>query len=192
METFVAVRLMSDSWRWAGVPIVIRVGKTMPVTATEVNVRFHHPPRDIFGSATAPHRNELRFRVWPETAVTLTGGQEAGRRPGAADRRADLRPATRGRHAPLRPADRRRAGRGSVLFARQDTVEAAWKVVDPILGDVVPVHPYARGSWGPNEADGCSPTGTPGTTRPADRTRQSKTTGSGTRHERPTWLAAAW
>jgi hypothetical protein len=55
-----------------------------------------------------------------------------------------------------------------LLFARQDTVEAAWRVVDPILGDAVPVHPYPQGSWGPKEADGCCPTARPGTTRPAE------------------------
>src|SRR5499425_3401601 len=63
VETFVAIRLESDSWRWADVPIVIRAGKTMAVTATEVTVKFRHPPRDIFGLAPLPHRNELRFRV---------------------------------------------------------------------------------------------------------------------------------
>ena len=58
------------------------------------------------------------------------------------------------------------------LFARQDTVEAAWEVVDPVLGDVGPVHPYARGSWGPGKLTGCCPTGTPGTTRRAERREQ--------------------
>jgi glucose-6-phosphate 1-dehydrogenase len=154
VETFVAIRLMSDSWRWAGVPIVIRAGKCMPVTATEVTVRFKHPPRDIFGLAPLPHNNELRFRVWPETAVSLL---LAGKKPGAgwepqteelifAQRPGlDMRPydlligaALDGEHW---------------LFARQDTVEAAWKIVDPVLGDVTPVHPYAKGSWGPKEAD---------------------------------------
>jgi glucose-6-phosphate 1-dehydrogenase len=80
VETSVACSLESDSWRWAGVPIVIRAGKTMPVTATEVTVRFKHPPRDLFGLAPLPHRNELRFRVWPETAVSLL---LAGKKPGA-------------------------------------------------------------------------------------------------------------
>src|SRR6516165_5095214 len=72
VETFVAVRLMSDSWRWADVPILIRAGKCMPVTATEVTIRFRHPPRDIFNLAPLPAANELRFRVWPETAVGLS------------------------------------------------------------------------------------------------------------------------
>jgi glucose-6-phosphate 1-dehydrogenase len=154
VETFVAIRLMSDSWRWAGVPIVIRAGKCMPVTATEVTVRFHHPPRDMFSLAPLPHRNELRFRVWPETAVTLT---LAGKKPGAG-----WEPQTEELTFAQQPgSDQRPYDRliGAALngerwvFARQDTVEAAWKIVDPVLGDVVPIHPYDRGSWGPKEAD---------------------------------------
>ena len=154
VETFVAIGLESDSWRWAGVPIVIRAGKTMPVTATEVCVRFKHPPRDIFGLAPLPHNNELRFRVWPETAVTLT---LAGKKPGAG-----WEPQTEELTFAQEPgSDQRPYDRliGAALdgehwqFARQDTVEAAWKIVDPVLGNVTPVHPYARGSWGPKEAD---------------------------------------
>ena len=73
---------MADTWRWADVPILIRAGKCLPVTATEVTVRFRRPPRDIFGLAPLPPSNELRFRVWPETqgCLTLSGkkpGQEA-------------------------------------------------------------------------------------------------------------------
>ena len=154
VETFVAIRLMSDSWRWADVPIVIRAGKTMPVTATEVTVRFKHPPRDIFGLAPLPRNNELRFRVWPETAVSLL---LAGKKPGAGwePQMDDLTFAERP-GSDQRPYDRligaALAGE-RWLFARQDTVEAAWKIVDPVLGDVTPVHPYARGTWGPKEAD---------------------------------------
>jgi glucose-6-phosphate 1-dehydrogenase len=154
VETFVACRLESDSWRWAGVPIVIRAGKTMPVTATEVTVRFKHPPRDLFGLAPLPHNNELRFRVWPETAVSLS---LAGKKPGAGwePESQDLIFA---QHpgSDQRPYDRLigAALEGERwLFARQDTVEAAWKIVDPVLGDATPVHPYARGTWGPKEAD---------------------------------------
>ncbi|HEY3035610.1 MAG TPA: glucose-6-phosphate dehydrogenase, partial [Streptosporangiaceae bacterium] len=154
VETYVAIRLESDSWRWAGVPVVIRAGKTMAVTATEVTVRFRHPPRDIFGLAPLPHHNELRFRVWPETAVTFT---LAGKKPGAG-----WEPQTEELTFAQEPgSDQRPYDRliGAALdgerwqFARQDTVEAAWKIVDPILGDAVPVHPYAKGSWGPKEAD---------------------------------------
>ncbi len=154
VETYVAIRLTSDSWRWAGVPIVIRAGKCMTVTATEVTVRFRHPPRDIFGLAPLPHNNELRFRVWPETAVTLTlAGKKPG--PGWEPQMEELTFAQRP-GSDQRPYDRLI---GAALdgehwmFAQQDTVEAAWKIVEPVLGDVVPVHPYAKGSWGPEEAD---------------------------------------
>jgi glucose-6-phosphate 1-dehydrogenase len=154
VETFVAVRLAADTWRWAGVPILIRAGKCLPVTATEVTIRFRRPPRDIFGLAPLPPANELRFRVHPETAVCLS---LAGKKPGAGwepqiqdldfaeHPGSDMRPYDRLIGAAL-DGDRS-------LFATQDTVEAAWRVVDPVLGDAVPVHPYARGTWGPKEAD---------------------------------------
>ena len=154
VETFVACKLESDSWRWADVPIVIRAGKTLPVTATEVAVKFKHPPRDLFGLAPLPHRNQLRFRVWPETAVSLLlAGKKPG--PGWEPETQDL---TFAQHpgSDQRPYDRLIGAAldgEHWLFARQDTVEAAWKIVDPVLGDVVPVHPYARGTWGPKEAD---------------------------------------
>jgi glucose-6-phosphate 1-dehydrogenase len=154
VETFVAVRLMSDSWRWAGVPIVIRAGKCMPVTATEVTVRFRHPPRDLFGLAPLPASNQLRFRLWPDTAVTLT---LAGKKPGAGwePQTEDLTFAQRP-GSDQRPYDRLIGAAldgDHRLFASQDTVAAAWKIVDPALGDATPVHPYAKGSWGPKEAD---------------------------------------
>src|SRR5215468_8225148 len=154
VETFVAIRLESDSWRWADVPIVIRAGKTMAVTATEVTVKFRHPPRDIFGLAPLPHRNELRFRVWPETAVSLS---LAGKKPGAGwEPQMDDLTFAQEPGSDQRPYDRLIGAAldgERWLFARQDTVEAAWTIVDPVLGDVTPVHPYPKGSWGPKEAD---------------------------------------
>ena len=153
-ETYVAVRLACDTWRWAGVPILIRAGKCLPVTATEIDIKFRRPPHDVFGIEPFAVSNALRFRVWPETAVGL---ELAGKKPGAGlepqpeeltfsgQPGSDMRPYDRLIGAAL-DGDR-------WLFARQDTVEAAWEVVDPVLGDVTPVHPYARGSWGPKEAD---------------------------------------
>jgi glucose-6-phosphate 1-dehydrogenase len=153
-ETFVAVKLMADTWRWAGVPILIRVGKSMKVTATEVAVRFKQPPRDIFGLAPLPPKNELRFRVWPQTVIGLT---VAGKKSGASwePQVEDLSFAEQS-GSDLRPYDRLIGAAldgDRWLFARQDTVEAAWRVVDPVLGDVTPIHPYPKGSWGPKEAD---------------------------------------
>ncbi|MEV6469476.1 glucose-6-phosphate dehydrogenase [Kitasatospora sp. NPDC051702] len=154
VETYAAIRLTADSWRWADVPILIRAGKCLPVTATEVSIRFRRAPHDVFGLRPAPATNMLRFRIWPETEVALT---LAGKQPGGGWQAnheelafsqlpgSDMRPYDRLIGAAL-DGDR-------WLFARQDTVEAAWRIVDPVLGDAVPVHPYARGTWGPGEAD---------------------------------------
>jgi len=152
VETFVAVRLACDTWRWAGVPILIRAGKCLPVTATEVEIKFRQPPHDVFG--IEPVGNSLRFRVWPETRVGMT---LAGKKPGG-----ELEPQVENLEfaqtpgSDMRPYDRLIGAAldgERWLFARQDTVDDAWAVVDPVLGDATPVHPYAKASWGPKEAD---------------------------------------
>jgi glucose-6-phosphate 1-dehydrogenase len=153
-ETFAAVRLQADTWRWAGVPILIRAGKCLPVTATEVTFRFRRPPVDIFGLAPLPPANELRVRVWPETAMSLI---LSGKKPGAGwEPQVEELGFTQPPGEDMRPYDRLIGAAldgDRWLFAEQDTVEAAWRVVDPVLGDVVPVHPYQKASWGPKEAD---------------------------------------
>ncbi|HEY6596366.1 MAG TPA: glucose-6-phosphate dehydrogenase (NADP(+)) [Asanoa sp.] len=154
-ETYVAVRLAIDSPRWAGVPVVIRAGKSMPVTATEVAIRFRVPGLDLSNLDGSVEPNVLRFRIWPETEIGLSlNGKKPGagwvpqlhelafaRQPGS-----DMRPYDRLIEAAL-VGDR-------WLFARQQNIEAAWRVVEPILDDVVPVQTYAKGSWGPKDADG--------------------------------------
>jgi glucose-6-phosphate 1-dehydrogenase len=167
-ETYVAIRLAADSWRWADVPILIRAGKCLPVTATEVSIKFRRPPYDVFGldpqtpstSPTPAFANGLRFRINPENRVTLT---LAGKKPGAGWQ-PEPEELTFAEHpgGDMRPYDRLIGAALSGerwLFAQQDTVEASWRVVDPVLGDVVPVHPYARGSWGPDQAAGLLPAG---------------------------------
>src|ERR1700757_838866 len=153
METYVAVRLSADTWRWAGVPIVIRAGKTMPVTATEVTITFKAPPHDVFGIEPEKPADMLTFRIWPETAVSLT---LQGKKPGAGwEPQAEQMSFAQQPGSDIRPYDRLIGAAldgDRWLFASQDTVEAAWHIVDPVLGDAVPVHPYARGSWGPEEA----------------------------------------
>jgi glucose-6-phosphate 1-dehydrogenase len=163
-ETFAAVRLELDSWRWAGVPIFIRAGKTLPVTATEVDIRFRRPPNDLlgrfFGVEASAISTAIRFRIWPGAQVTFAlAGKKPG--PGLVPQLEELTfaedPGTN-----MRPYDRLigAALDGNRLpFARQDAVEAAWRVVDPILDAGVPVHPYARGTWGPAEADRLLPEG---------------------------------
>jgi len=154
VETYVACRLTADTWRWAGVPILIRAGKTMPVTATDVTITFKAPPHDVFGIEPVRPEDALRFRIWPEAAVSLT---LHGKKPGAGwEPQAEELSFAQQPGSDIRPYDRLIGAAldgERWLFARQDTVEAMWRVVDPVLGDVVPVHPYARGSWGPKEAD---------------------------------------
>ncbi|TCO23520.1 glucose-6-phosphate 1-dehydrogenase [Kribbella steppae] len=159
-ESYVAVRLALDTWRWAGVPIAIRAGKCMPVTATEVVVRFRRPPQDFFELGSSAGANMLRFRIWPESQVGLT---LTGKKPGAGwSAQAEDLTFAEAPGSDQRPYDRligaALLGR-QALFAAQDTVEAAWRVVEPVLGDALPVIPYAKGSWGPKEADALLPHG---------------------------------
>jgi glucose-6-phosphate 1-dehydrogenase len=160
VETYVAVRLSADTWRWAGVPILIRAGKCMPVTATEIIITFKAPPEDVFGIEPVVPEDTLRFRIWPETAVSLT---VHGKKPGAGwEPLAEELAFAQQPGSDIRPYDRLIGAAldgERWLFARQDTVEAAWEIVDPVLGDVVPVHPYAQGSWGPEEARRLLPVG---------------------------------
>jgi glucose-6-phosphate 1-dehydrogenase len=160
VETYVAVRLSVNSWRWAGVPIVIRAGKTMPVTATEISITMKRPPHDVFGIEPAQPQDTLRFRIWPETAVGLT---VHGKKPGAGwEPQAEDLSFAQQPGSDIRPYDRLIGAAldgDRWLFASQQTVEAAWEIVDPVLGDVVPVHPYSQGSWGPTEADRLLPAG---------------------------------
>jgi glucose-6-phosphate 1-dehydrogenase len=160
-ETYAAIRLSAQSWRWADVPILIRAGKCLPVTATEVVFRFRPAPHDVFGIGLEAGANQLRVRVYPDDQGGIT---LVGKKPGP-----QLEPQLRelsysgdGVAQQMRPYDRLIGAALSgdrYLFARQDTVEAAWRVVQPVLGDAVPVLPYARGSWGPAQADALLPAG---------------------------------
>jgi glucose-6-phosphate 1-dehydrogenase len=159
-ETYAAIRLAADCWRWADVPILIRAGKCLPLTATEVTVAFKRPPYDVFGLGGHLVQNTLRFRVNPDDRVTLSlvGKQPGvGWQPAAEDLKFsesaadDLRPYDRLIGAAL-------AGQ-RWLFASEATVEAAWRVVDPVLGDTGPVPSYTKGSWGPDQAASLLPDG---------------------------------
>ncbi len=139
-ETYAAVRLAADTWRWADVPIVIRAGKCLPVTATEVMIDFKPVPHDVFGLGEATTTsNALRFRIYPESQAVLT---LVGKKPGAAWA-PEVQDLTFIQHpgADMRAYDRLigAALNGERwLFAQQDTVEAAWRVVDPVVGNVGP------------------------------------------------------
>lgn len=162
VETFAAVELRIDTWRWADVPFFIHAGKCLSATVTEVVVELKKPPRDIFGEHL-PCTNYLRFRLGPEIAIAV--GMRV-MRPGAVrgemigqDR--ELLASADPRLGTL-PYERllEEAMRGDqALFARQDEIEAQWRVVDPVLGDVAPLHIYDPGTWGPVEAERLLPFG---------------------------------
>ena len=159
-ETYAAIRLAADSWRWADVPILIRAGKCLPVTATEVTITFRRPPHDAFNLGDRAPANRLRFRINPDDQVSLS---LAGKKPGTGwePEPQDLSFAEHPGQD-QRPYDRLIGAALSGerwLFADQGAVEAAWRVVDPVVGNVVPVHPYARGSWGPDQAATLLPAG---------------------------------
>jgi len=152
VETFAAVRLHVDSWRWDGVPFFIRAGKSLPVTATEVVVTLKRPP---LIQLSPEERNTFRFRLSPDVFISLCA---RAKRPGEsmATETADLKvvhhPTADDLDAYERLLVDAMAG-DSTLFAREDGVEAAWEVVEPILDDPAPVLEYAPGTWGPPETD---------------------------------------
>ena len=153
VETFVALQLEINSWRWKGVPFYIRAGKCLPVTATEVFVKLCQPPA-VFAEL-APPANYFRFRVTPDLMIALGAlvkkpGDELDGEPVELVVREASDPAEMGAYEELLyDAIRGNAAR----FARQDYVEEAWRIVDPILGAGTPVHEYERSTWGPPQAD---------------------------------------
>jgi glucose-6-phosphate 1-dehydrogenase len=149
-ETFAAVRFEVDSWRWSGVPVLIRAGKRLPVTATEVVVKLRKSPL----LKLPPGSNCLRFRLDPDVSLSL---RAQIKRPGPHMEPApvDLSAVKLDRSGELKPCERllTDAMHGDqMLFVREDAVEAAWKLVDPILDADTPVHHYKPGTWGPAQA----------------------------------------
>jgi glucose-6-phosphate 1-dehydrogenase len=153
VETFAALRLEIDSWRWQGVPFYIRAGKSLATTCTEVVVRLRRAPKIFPASDGLP--NHVRFRISPEMTIALgttimdeedrSIGQPiellASRRPGAGEMDAYERVLGDAMEG------------DATLFAREDYVEEAWRIVDPILKATTPVYQYEAGTWGPNEVD---------------------------------------
>jgi glucose-6-phosphate 1-dehydrogenase len=154
VETYAALRLHIDTWRWGGVPFYIRAGKCLPVTATEVRVEFHRPPQAVFGRADAGPENHFSIQLEPDVFLAL--GARA-KRPGEEMRGEEVELVARHQsREEMMPYERLLgdALRGdTTLFGREDAVEAAWRVVDPILKGATPAHEYEPGTWGPPEAD---------------------------------------
>ena len=154
METYAAIRLCIDNWRWAGVPVYVRAGKQLPVTCTEVLVHFKRPPRETFGEAVPSGSCHMRMRISPDIVIALgLRIKAAGDRMTGED--VELTVTSRG-GAHSSPYERLLGdaleGRQE-LFASEDGVKASWRIVDPVLGDVTPVHMYDPGMWGPSEAE---------------------------------------
>ncbi len=156
VETFCALRLFIDSWRWEGVPWYLRSGKCLAETAAEVLVELKPPPQRLFDDSRPPagRANYVRFRISPGSAVALAARVK---RPGKEfigdQRELYLLENVSGGDMPYeRLLGDAMAGNGA-LFTRQDSVEAAWAVVDPVLSKHARAHPYRRGSWGPAAAD---------------------------------------
>ena len=153
METFIALRLQIDSWRWQGVPFYIRTGKSLPVTCTEVVVRLRRPPPVYQGMQV--DANYCRFRISPEVTLAIGAnviapGEETvsqtAEMVGTQLPRAEEMDAYERVLGDAMHADR-------TLFAREDYVEEAWRIVDPLVKDAPPVHEYEPGTWGPKEVD---------------------------------------
>ncbi len=159
VETYVAVELRIENSRWAGVPFLIRSGKCLPTTATEIIVKLKRPACELFGEHT-DSGNYVRFRLGPDVVIALgvrvkqSGEQMVGQA-------CELQ-AIESTPGEMRPYERllgdaMRGDQG--LFARADAIEEQWRIVDPVLGNAAPVHPYAPGTWGPAEAARLLPDG---------------------------------
>jgi glucose-6-phosphate 1-dehydrogenase len=153
-ETFAAVRLSIDNWRWAGVPFYIRAGKWLPVTSTEVIVQLKHPPLDVFAGPSNEPRNFMRFRLSPDVLIAIN---TQAKKPGEQMEGETVELVVRYQPSDVMAPYERLLGdamRGdSTLFTREDAVEAAWRVVDPVLSNPPPLHEYDQNSWGPSDTD---------------------------------------
>src|SRR5262245_861486 len=158
MATYAALQLHVDSWRWDGVPFYVRAGKCLAKTVTEVTVELRKPPPVVFPEPVPGSGNVVRFRLSPEVAIAISA---AAKKPGEgmSGREVELSVT----EEPAQGADGRMdayerllgdamAGDGT-LFARQDVVEAAWAIVDPVIHGPSPLYEYEPGTWGPQEAD---------------------------------------
>jgi glucose-6-phosphate 1-dehydrogenase len=153
VETYIAVRLFIESWRWEGVPIYIRTGKNLPVTTTEVSVQFRRPPRETFGELVPGGSAHMRFRLSPDMAIGM--GLRV-KQPGDRMVGDDMELMLTAQAATYRPPYQRLLGDAmhgnGDLFGREDIVDAQWRIVQPILDNVTPLYTYEPGSWGPDEA----------------------------------------
>jgi glucose-6-phosphate 1-dehydrogenase len=157
-ETYAALRLEVDNWRWAGVPFFIRTGKLLPITQTEVRLVFHKPPRLGFIAASGhrdPIESQLVVKLDPTTGVRLEIDAQRADRQGPQLITLDMEFAQEGGEGPTPYEVLLHAAMDgdSTPFTRQDSVEETWRIMAPLIAHPPPVHRYAPGSWGPPEAE---------------------------------------
>ena len=155
VETFCALRVHVDSWRWGGVPWYLRSGKCLPLTACEVVVRLKAPPQNLFGDAAVQEdANTLRFHLSPHSTIALAARvKRAGKEFVGDQREFLLLEEEAGEQSPYERLLTDAMDGDGALFAREDAIEAAWAVVEPVLVEHPAVHLYERGSWGPPAAN---------------------------------------
>jgi glucose-6-phosphate 1-dehydrogenase len=154
-ETFAAVELAIDNWRWSGVPFFVRAGKNLPVKASEVTVVFKRPPRLGIGRGKLPEPNQMTVRIEPEPGTrTRLWAKKAGEEAfEPADLTVLFEKVPGEEPEPYERLLCDALAGNSQLFTREDTVEETWRIVQPLLDEPGPVHPYEPGSWGPKQAD---------------------------------------
>ena len=159
MPTYAALRLYVDSWRWDGVPFYVRAGKSLKMTATEVIVELKNPPQVVFNEATPSMGNYVRFRLSPQVVIAI--GARA-KRPGEvmAGHPVELSVVDEGKQGDGRLGSATTSGFSATRWPatqrcspRQDVVEAAWAIVEPIIDDATAMYVYQPGTWGPPQSD---------------------------------------
>jgi glucose-6-phosphate 1-dehydrogenase len=155
-ETYCALRLEIDNWRWGGVPVFIRTGKDLAVTETEIRLVFRRPPRLHFVRELHrhPEPNQIVFKIDPTSGIQIRLDAQRADKPAIHEIEFDVQFAEVGESAEPYEVLLHAALIGdSTHFTRQDIVEETWRIVQPLLDSPPPLHPYAKGSWGPAEAD---------------------------------------
>ena len=158
MATYAALRLYVDSWRWEGVPFYVRAGKCLKMTTTEVFIEFKNPPQVVFSEPAPSMGNYVRFRLSPQVVIAI-GARAKRPGEGMAGQPVELSVVERGEQGEAGRMDAYERLLGdamlgdATLFARQDVVEAAWAIVDPVIHGPSPMFEYESGSWGPAQAD---------------------------------------
>ncbi len=158
VPTYAALRIFVDSWRWDGVPFFVRAGKSLKQTCTEVMIEFKNPPQVVFKEAAPPMGNYIRFRLSPKVAIALGARRKlpGEKMVGAPVELSVVEEAEQGAGGRMEAYERLLGDAmlgDATLFAREDVVEAAWAIVEPIIHEARELYEYDPGTWGPSESD---------------------------------------